>query len=122
MEKFIELYCKYHNYSFDKIIQQYNSNTKSGYGTVDCMIDYKIENNKDIIYKEDIPKICSKFYETNVLQEEFMEKVIIDINCLGLDINNLTYANSFNSLHLWLYYVSTFLEHEPVDIKIALKD
>jgi len=122
MEKFIEAYCKYGNYSFDKTIQYYNSNTKSGYGAVDCMIDYKIENNKDIIYKEDILKICSKLYKKDISQEEFIEKVIERIKHYNLDINNLIIGNSFCSYYLWLYYISTFLEHEPVDIKIALKD
>ncbi len=51
-----------------------------------------------------------------------MKNVIIDINYYNLDINNLTIENSIYSYCLWLYYMSTFLDHEPVDIKIALKD
>jgi hypothetical protein len=86
------------------------------------MIDYKIENNKNIIYKEDIPKICSKLYKKDISQEEFMENVMKDIKDYELDINNLTMANSFYIRYLWIYYMSTFLEYEPVDIKIALKD
>jgi hypothetical protein len=39
-----------------------------------------------------------------------------------VDINNLTIENSIYNSYLWLYYLSTFLDHEPVDIKIALKD
>jgi len=121
MDRYIDVYCKFYGKPFDKIIQQYNSNTRCLYAIND-IIDYKIENNKDIIYKEDIPKICSKLYKKDISQEKFMENVIIDINYFNLDINNLIIANSFYSHYLWIYYMSTFLEHEPVDIKIALKN
>jgi len=122
MEKFLEEYFKYYRISFDKVIQQYNSNTKSGYSTIDFIVYYKIENNKNIIYKEDIPKILSYICNQNISQEEFMENVMRNIKYLNLDINNLTIAKSIYSRCLCLYYMSTFLEHEPVDIKIALKD
>jgi len=121
MEKYLEEYCKSFDIPFDEIIQQYNSNTRCLYAIND-IIDYKIENNKNIIYKEDILKIFLKLYKKDISQEEFMEKVIERIKHYKLDINNLTVKDSFHSSHLWLYCVSTFLEHEPVDIKIALKD
>jgi hypothetical protein len=102
MEKFIEAHCKYFNMLFDKVIQQYNSNTKNGRSIdyiVDYIIGYKIENNKNIIYKEDIPKICSIYFGQNISQEEFMEKVIERIKRYNLDINNLTMRNVFYSFY-----------------------
>jgi len=135
MEDYIRNYCTYYNDSFNKTIQQYNSNKMTESYYIDCIIDYKIENNKDIIYKEDILKICSKFYKPNMSQEEFMEnvmrdmsqeefmeKVMRDIKSHNLNINNLTIKDCFRTHFLELYYISTFLEYEPVDIKIALKD
>jgi len=121
MEDYIREHCKFHGRSFDEMIQQYNSNKKTKSSGINCVINYKIDNNKDVIYKEDIPKICSKWYEKDMSQEEFMKKVIIDINHVGLDINNLNNQNCYTCI-LDFYYVSTFLDHEPVDIKIALKD
>jgi len=115
MEKYLEEYCKSFNIPSDKIIQQYNSNTMTDINSINLIIYYKIDNNKNIIYKEDILKIFLKIYRQDLSQEEFMKNVIIDIN-------NLTIANSFRNGYLWLYYLSTFLDHEPVDIKIALKD
>jgi hypothetical protein len=122
MEKYIEECCKYFNKSFDKNIQQYNSNTMTDIYSINLIIYYKIDNNKNIIYKEDIIKIFLKTYEQNISQEEFIEEVMIDIKRYKLDINNLTIENSFCSSCLGLYYMSTFLDYEPVDIKIALKD
>jgi len=122
MEKYIEEYCKLSSLSFDKIIQQYNLNRVGGYSTINKIIRYKIENNKNIIYKEDILKLFSKRGNKDESQEEFMENVIKEINYHNLDINNLTIEKGFYSDHIQLYYLSTFLDHEPVDIKIALKD
>jgi len=122
MEDFIRVYCKFYGRSFDEMIQQYNSNTMTDNLPINFINNYKIKNNKDIIYKEDIPKICSKWYEKDMSQEEFMENVIKQIKYHNLDINNLTLDDSFYSYYLLFYYMSTFLEHEPVDIKIALKD
>jgi hypothetical protein len=121
MDRFIEEYCIYKGWSFDKIIQQYNLNKKTNSHRINCIIDYKIENNKDVIYKEDIPKICLKLYRLDMSQEEFMENVMRDIKYYNLDINNLGMQYYYNDF-IFFYYVSTFLEHEPVDIKIALKD
>jgi hypothetical protein len=50
-----------------------------------------------------------------------MENVVEHIKLYNLDINNLNFKYC-HSAHLRFYYMSTFLEHEPVDIKIALKD
>jgi hypothetical protein len=122
MEDFIGVHCKFGGWSFDEMIQQYNSNKLTNIWAINRIINYKIENNKDIIYKEDIPKIYSKWYEKDMSQEEFMENVIKQIKHFNLDINNLTFENSWHSDFLQFYYISTFLEHEPVDIKIALKD
>jgi hypothetical protein len=122
MEGYIRVFCTHYGHSFDKMIQQYNINKKIGGYFIDRIIEYKIKHNKDIIYKEDIPKICSKYYRLDMSQEEFMENVMRDIKHYNLDINNLTIANSYCSGHLLLYYLSTFLDYEPVDIKIALKD
>jgi len=122
MEDYIRKHCEFWNYTFDEMIQKYNSNIKINSKTINCIIDYKIEHNKDIIYKEDILKIFLKTYEQNISQEEFMKNVMIDIKCYNLDINNLTIKDSICNGYLWLYYMSTFLEHEPVDIKIAIKD
>jgi len=119
MEKFIEAFCKYFNMPFDKVIQQYNSNKKTDSRSINCIINYKIENNKDIIYKEDIQKIVLKLY--GLSQEEFMGPIMKEIKHYELDINNLTFTNCPRG-YSWFYYMSTFLEHEPVDIKIALKD
>jgi hypothetical protein len=122
MEDFIRVLCTHVGWSFDEMIQQYNSNTKTKSRHINLIIDYKIENNKDIIYKEDISKICSKCFKRDMSQEEFMENVVEHIKLYNLDINNLTIENSWKTCILDYYYVSTFLEHEPVDIKIALKD
>jgi hypothetical protein len=122
MENYIRELCKFHNFSFDEIIQQYNSNKMTNSYYINLIITYKIENNKDIIYKKDIPKICSKFYILDMSQEEFMEKVIRHIKYYDLDINNLTIENSWRTFYLQFYYINTFLEHETVDIKIALKN
>jgi len=124
MEKYIEEYCKHLNIPSDKIIQRYNNLNKVTikYFVINYIIDYKIENNKNIIYKEDILKIFLKIYKKDLSQEEFMKNVIIDIKKYNLDINNLTIRNCFRNPYLWLYYLSTFLDYEPVDIKIALKD
>jgi len=122
MEDFIGVLCEYRSWSFDKMIQQYNSNEKTGIVVINCIINYKIKNNKDIIYKEDIPNICSDYVKQDISQEEFMENVIKHIKYYNLDINNLTLENNWRSNFLDFYYISTFLEHEPVDIKIALKD
>jgi len=122
MDGYIRELCKYYNWSFDEMIQQYNLNKMTNLLYINCFINYKIENNKDIIYKEDIPNICSKYFEQDISQEEFMEYVMRVIKRYNLDINNLTIENSIYGSCLRLYYVSTFLEHEPVDIKIALKD
>ncbi len=89
---------------------------------INCIINYKIKNNKNIIYKEDIIKIFSKLYELNTSQEEFMEKVMENINYYSLNIDDLTFENSFYRDYICFYYLSTFLDYEPVDIKIALKD
>jgi len=121
MEKYIEECCKYFNTSFDKMIQQYNSNTVTNIDFINCIIDYKIENNKDIIYKEDIIKIFSTTYRQDLSQEEFMETVIKHIKFYNLDINNLEVKHCYTRI-LDFYYMSTFLDYEPVDIKIALKD
>jgi hypothetical protein len=120
MDGYIRELCKYYSWSFDEMIQRYNSNKKTNSWYINRIINYKIENNKDIIYKEDIPKICSKWYEKDMSQEEFMEKVISDTKHYNLDINNLNFKYCHSSF-LQFYYMSTFLEHEPVDIKIALK-
>jgi hypothetical protein len=119
MEDYIRKHCEIWNYTFDEMIQKYNSNIKTNSKTINCIIDYKIEHNKDIIYKEDIPKIVLKYYD--ISQEEFMENVMRDIKYYNLDINNLEAKHCY-SFFLQFYYMSTFLEHEPVDIKIALKD
>jgi len=121
MEDYIRELCKFYGLSFDEMTQQYNSNTESEYYIINCIISYKIENNKNIIYKEDIPKIYSKYYVPYASQEEFMEKVITYIKYYNFDINNLEVKHC-HSIYLEFYYISTFLEHEPVDIKIALKD
>jgi hypothetical protein len=121
MEGYIREYCKFHNFSFDENIRQYNLNKMTNNYFIDCIIKYKIENNKDNIYKEDIPNICSKYFERDISQEEFMENVMGVIKRYNLDINNLTFED-YHSIYLEFYYMSTFLEHEPVDIKIALKD
>jgi len=119
MEDYIRELCKFCNISFDEIIQQYNSNITTVGCYINCIIKYKIENNKDIIYKEDISKVVSKICSSS--QEEFMKNVMRDIKCYDLDINNLTFKDC-HSIYLEFYYMSTFLEYEPVDIKIALKD
>jgi len=121
MECYIREYCKFHNFSFDENIRQYNSNKMTNNYFIDCIIKYKIKNNKDIIYKEDIPKICSMCCERDISQEEFMKNVITDIKYYNLDINNLKTKYCY-SYYITFYYMSTFLEHESVDIKIALKD
>jgi hypothetical protein len=121
MEDFIRVFCTHYNVVFDNIIQQYNSNTESEYYIINCIISYKIENNKDVIYKEDIPKIFSNYYVPYASQEKFMENVMKDIKGHNLDINNLKFKDCY-SAYLDFYYMSTFLEHEPVDIKIALKE
>jgi len=120
MEGYIREICKFYSWPFDKTIQKYNSNEKTGFWYIDYVIDYKIEHNKDIIYKEDITKIVLKYYD--ISQEEFMENIMINIKIHKIDINNLTIEHSFYTFYLQFYYISTFLEHEPVDIKIALKD
>ncbi len=90
IDKFIRESYKYFIYnSFDELIQQYNSNKKTKSRYIDCIIDYKIENNKDVIYKEDIPKICSKLHGLDMSQEEFMENVMRVIKSHNIDINNL---------------------------------
>jgi len=122
MENFIRVLCTHIGWSFDEMIQQYNLNKKTKLLCINYIINYKIENNTNIIYKEDIPKIVSKIYKQNISQEKFMEEVMIQIKNYNLDINNLTIENSIYIAHLWFYYMSTFLEHKPVDIKIALKD
>jgi len=122
MDEFIRGYCKYFNMPFDGTIRQYNLNKMTVIHSINCIINYKIENNKDIIYKEDIPKIFSKFYKLYTSQEKFMENVMKKIKHYDLDINNLTIENIIYSSCLQFYYISTFLEHESVDIKIALKD
>jgi hypothetical protein len=121
MEDFIRVLCTHVGWSFDEMIQQYNSNTKTKSRHINLIIAYKIENNKDIIYKEDIPKICSKCFGRNIQQEEFMKNVMIDIKRHNLDINNLKLYNRI-TWYMLFYYMSTFLEYESVDIKIALKD
>jgi hypothetical protein len=122
MEYYIRELCKFYGWSFDKVIQQYNSNKMTNSYCINCIIDYKIKNNKDNIHKEDIPKMCSIYYKHNISQEEFMKNVISDIKYYNLDINNLTIKRGSRNIYLLFYYISTFLEHEPVDIKIALKD
>jgi len=121
MDRFIRELCTYYSYSFDKMIQQYNINKSTESPSINCIIEYKIVNNKDIIYKEDIPKIFSMCYELNMSREKFMENVMRDIKGHNLDTNNLGMQYCY-SYYLLFYYVSTFLEYEPVDIKIALKD
>jgi hypothetical protein len=120
MDEFIRGYCKYFNMPFNKTIQQYNLNKKTNSRPIDIIIDYKIENNKDIIYKEDIPKIFSR-YPTDMSWEEFMENVMKDIKSHNIDINNLKLHKGITWYTLF-YYISTFLEHEHIDIKIDLKD
>jgi len=122
MEDFIREHCKFYGQSFDEMIQQYNLNKITRSYIIDYIIKYKIENNKDNIYKEDIPNICSKYFEQNISQEKFMEHVMKYIKSNKIDINNLTIEDSFYTSYLQFYYISTFLEHETVDIKIALKD
>jgi hypothetical protein len=122
MEGYIREYCKFYGRSFDEMIQQYNLNKITRSYCIDCIITYKIDYNKDIIYKEDIPKIYSKYFEQGISREKFMEYVMKDIKSHKIDINNLTIEHSFYTSYLQFYYISTFLEHEPVDIKIALKD
>jgi hypothetical protein len=119
MEDFIRVFCKFYDRSFNEMIQQYNSNKKTGSYFINCIISYKIENNKNIIYKEDIQKIVLKIY--GLSQEEFMKNVITYIKYYNFDINNLEVKHC-RGIYLLFYYISTFLEHEPVDIKIALKD
>jgi hypothetical protein len=121
MEGYIRVLCKYYSWSFDEMIQQYNLNKKTKSSCIDCIIDYKIENNKDNIYKEDILNICSKYFKQDISQEEFMEYVINSIKRYNLDINNLKFKDCYGAC-LQFYYIGTFLEHESVDIKIALKD
>jgi hypothetical protein len=121
MEGCIREICTQVGWSFDKMIQQYNSNTMTESHSINCIIDYKIENNKDVIYKEDIPKIYSKYFEPNTSQEDLMENVIKYIKNHNFDINNLKVKHCYTHRMLF-YYMSTLLEHEPVDIKIALKD
>jgi hypothetical protein len=121
MEGYIKEFCEFLDQSFDEMIQQYNLNKMTTSRIINHIIDYKIENNKDNIYKEDIPKIFSIWYEEDISQEEFMENVISDIKYHNLDINNLEVKHCYTCI-LDFYYVSTFLDHEPVDIKIALKD
>jgi hypothetical protein len=118
MEGYIREYCKFHNFSFDENIRQYNSNKMTNSYCINCIINYKIKNNKDIIYKEDILKIC---FNQDISQEKFMEYVMEDIKHRNLDINNLKFKDCYSAC-LQFYYVGTFLEHESVDIKIALKD
>jgi hypothetical protein len=122
MEHYIREYCTYYNDPFDEMIQQYNLNKKTNSYRINFIIKYKIDYNKDIIYKEDIPKIFSIWYEEDISQEEFMENVMKDIKSHKIDINNLTIEHSFYTSYLQFYHMSTFLEHEPIDIKIALKD
>jgi len=122
MEGYIREHCKFYGRSFDEMIQQYNLNKMTNSYYINYIINYKIEHNKNIIYKEDIIKIFSKCYEKDISQEEFMENVMEQIKYFYVDINNLTIENSIYNSYLWLYYLSTFLDHEPVDIKIALKD
>jgi hypothetical protein len=122
MEDFIRVLCTHVGWSFDEMIQQYNSNELTNSRTINLIINYKIENNKDIIYKEDIPNICSKYFERDISQEEFMGKVMRYIKFYDLDTNNLTIRRCSHDIYLLSYYMSTFLEHETVDIKIALKD
>jgi len=121
MAEFIRELCKFYGWSFDEMIQQYNLNKMTNSWYINSIINYKIENNKDIIYKEDIQKICSKLYRLDMSQEEFMEKVMRDIKGHNLDINNLKMQYCYTHC-IFFYYMSTFLEHESVDIKIALKD
>jgi len=122
MEHYIREYCTQVGWSFDKVIRHYNSNKMTNSWYINTIINYKIKNNKDIIYKEDIPNIFSIWYEEDISQEEFMENVMKDIKSHKIDITNLTIEHSFYTSYLQIYYMSTFLEHETVDIKIALKD
>jgi hypothetical protein len=122
MEDYIREICTQAGWSFDEMIQQYNLNKKTSHRVMNLIIDYKIEHNKDIIYKEDIPKIFPGYFTPNMSQEEIVENIMIDIKHYNLDINNLTIKDSFYTPYLQLYYISTFLEHKTVDIKIALKD
>jgi len=121
MEDYIRKHCEFWDHTFDEMIQQYNSNTMTNSNFMNSIINYKIENNKDIIYKEDILKIISKYYKKDMSQEEFMENVMRDIKYYDIDINNLK-IHSRITWHILFYYMSTFLEYESVDIKIALKD
>jgi hypothetical protein len=125
MEDFIREHCKYWRQSFDELIRRYNSNEVDNHSSINFVIylivEHKIEHNKDIIYKEDILKIISKYYKKDMSQEEFMENVMRDIKYFNLDINNLEAEHCYN-YYITFYHMSTFLEHEPVDIKIALKD
>jgi hypothetical protein len=121
MEGYIRELCKCYSWSFDEMIQEYNLNKMTNSWFINTIIHYKIDNNKDNIYKEDILKICSKYYRLDMSQEEFMENVMRDIKLYNLDMNNLNFKYCHSSF-LQFYYTGTFLEHEPVDIKIALKD
>jgi len=124
MDNFIKELCKYYGMSFEETLRKFNNNEHINDYMLDNIIWYK-NNINNIIYKEDMPILYSRcrFHSGYIIShEEFMEEVMSNIKYYKLDINNLTFENCEPSYALSFYFLETFLEHRPIDIKIALKD
>jgi hypothetical protein len=125
MEAFIEKYCDYFGLQYEHILQTFNNCEDTGYLTLNGINDYK-KHVCEYIYKEDMPTLFAMWeydddYEGHIISyEDFMKKSIEIITYNNLNINNLSIGDCLSS-GLCYYYLGTFLEHKPVDIKIALK-
>jgi len=126
MEAYIKEYCKYYDYdcAYEQILQEVNNCGNTTCMILDTVIYYKKNVNK-FIYKEDMPTLFAiwrnkhNYKELIMPYEKFMENVIKHNRCCTLDKITL---KECTSIEMDFYYLGTFLEHRPVDIKIALKD
>jgi len=119
MEAYIKEYCECYGYIYEQILQEVNNCGNANDVVLNAVIHYK-KNVNEFIYKEDMPTLFAIWCNQRIMPyEKFMENVIKHNRCHTLDKITLRECNSFE---MNFYYLGTFLEHRPVDIKIALKD
>jgi hypothetical protein len=128
MDFFVSEYAQEYNISY--AIDCYkNLITSDDLRFINIIIAYK-KYICDEIYKQDVLKLkavyCGKkeeSYETFIKKSsKLIKKYKLENNISMKEIAKIRFIKYKHYCTLIYYYMSTFLDHKPTDIKIALKD
>jgi hypothetical protein len=138
MEAFFKEYCDHFGYNYDNMIDKYNKmetyDDQFSRYVFDVIINFKKPLGRDL-YKQDMSSLY-KMYVSKLsyigTDSEYMlfidnvDKILSEHDIHRPPSLSETVFNFKDDVKLYakfvVYYLGTFLENEPTDIKIALKD